>query len=135
MLQRFSFSFAVGIVLVGLSLAGCKSKPGDSCSNAGEAKCVDGQSALLCFDTAGTKKWTRNDCRGPKGCKEIGSNVDCDETLAQDKDFCDQEGNIACSVDKKTQLKCEKMVWKVETKCNGPKGCVVEGKTVDCDEK
>jgi hypothetical protein len=120
------------IALFGLLLVvGCKSKPGDSCSNQGEARCIDGTSALLCHE----KKWTKNECRGPKGCKEVGSVVDCDESLAQEKDFCDHETNVACSVDKKVLLKCTKAVWVTDTKCTGPKGCSVSGTTVDCDEK
>lgn len=121
---------ALGLVIM-LGAPACKSKPGDSCANQGEARCLDGTSALLCHE----KKWTKNECRGPKGCKESGSTVDCDESLSQEKDFCDHEGNVACSVDKKTQLKCEKSVWVVESKCNGPKGCAVNGSVVDCDEK
>jgi hypothetical protein len=113
------------------AVSACKAKPGESCSNENEAKCMDPAGAILCHE----KKWVRNDCRGPKGCKEVGTTVDCDESLAQEKEFCDHEGNIACSADKKTQLKCEKFAWKTESKCNGPKGCSVSGNLVDCDEK
>jgi hypothetical protein len=124
------YAFAATALLWALGTGGCKPKPGDSCSSDGEAKCMDPKAALLCHG----KKWTRMDCRGAKGCALTGALVDCDESAAEEKDFCDHEGNYSCSVDKKSQLKCEKNGWKVDTKCLGPKGCSATSTMVDCDD-
>jgi hypothetical protein len=124
----------IGSVLVALLVVvaaqGCKPKLGDSCSNNGDAKCMDPSSALLCQN----KKWTRLECRGAKGCLLSGAIVECDASAAEERDFCDREGNFSCSTDKKTQLKCEKNAWKVDMKCQGPKGCNASATLVECDD-
>lgn len=74
------------------------------------------------------------ECRGAKGCAVTGNVVDCDMSQAEEKDFCDQDGNFSCTSDRKAQLKCEKNAWKVDTRCSGPKGCTTSPKLVECDD-
>ena len=59
--------------------------------------------------------------------------VTCDDTIAQLGDGCDEENEVACQVDKKAALECHKNVFTVGETCKGPKGCVVNGEKISCD--
>jgi hypothetical protein len=126
-LRNWMVSALVTLVAFGAS---CKPKLGDSCSNHGDAKCMDPSAAILCQN----KKWTRLECRGAKGCLLAGAIVECDASAAAESDFCDREGNFSCSTDRKSQLKCEKNAWKLDMKCQGPKGCSASATLVECDD-
>jgi hypothetical protein len=126
---RFSFSGA-GLVLLGMSLVACKNKAGDACKNAKEASCLDGASALVCYN----KVWTKLGCRGAKGCQTEGAAVVCDESFASTGEFCDTEDNVTCSLDKHAQLRCERGQWRLDATCRGAEGCVAAGDTVKCDD-
>lgn len=101
------------------------------CDDPGNGACtVDKQGYLECKDG----KWLLvSDCLGPKACSvtDEGASykVNCDETLAKIGGACDTSGDIACSVDKKAQLKCSNSKWEKEEDC--AKGCTVETKGDD----
>ncbi|MBL8610989.1 MAG: hypothetical protein JNL38_26845 [Myxococcales bacterium] len=117
----------LAVVALALLAAACAKKPGGKCSNEAEAECRGKTAALTCHD----KTWMELSCRGPKGCVTTGNTVECDESLAQAGDACDHEGNVACAVDKKASVKCDKGKWVADEKC--PKGCEVTGLLVKCE--
>lgn len=109
-------------------VAGCSKKVGGNCSQEKEAECRGGSQALLCYKG----KWMEVQCRGPKGCSEKGGVIECDESLAQVGDGCHDEGNLACSSDKKAIVSCSQGKWTQKDAC-GSKNCVVTGNTVGCE--
>jgi hypothetical protein len=121
----------VAVVIAGLlGSLGCKpAKAGDKCV-AGQMVCADGASALTCGNDGKFRAMT---CRGPQGCKTTGGTIACDDTFAQDKDGCDEDGEVACSTDKKAALECKGGVFGVGETCKGPHGCEVTADKIRCD--
>ncbi len=121
------------LALLLAALLACKSdpKPGADCKTEDEAVCQGKQSMVICKSS----KWQVAACKGPEGCAQQGTIVKCDETLAQEGDDCGiQTGeHYSCSLDKKSQLKCEAGKWKMAAKCGGPKGCEAKFPFVKCD--
>ena len=75
-------------------------------------------------------------CRGPEGCADKGGTVVCDVSIAQLGDSCANlsgEG-YACSVDKKSLLKCKGGKFELDEKCSDGKTCKVNGDQAGCQE-
>lgn len=106
----------------------------DHCPSSWEGKgsCSDKKDALVaCHDGA----FERTPCRGPKGCWEKGaSDLACDMSAVAEGDPCETEGSSACSADHATMFDCVKSKMAHPQPCRGPKGCLVENKTVTCDK-
>jgi hypothetical protein len=121
-----------GLVLLALSIAlagGCKPKVGGSCSGAA-AICEDKQTALFCVDD----KYSELACRGEKGCVQDGAVVECDESIAEEKEACNSPDSIACTPDKKEALRCTNRAFVVDETCKGPTGCKLDAdRKVTCD--
>jgi hypothetical protein len=127
-----SFFVGLAMVLVGaVSLFGCKAKAGGKCKLEGQEQCTDKSSALLCQSAT----WKVAPCRGPKGCATLGTETDCDQSLARPTEVCDLEGNLVCADDKKGSLICKGGEWQPNEVCGGPKGCVVSAGQVECDKE
>ncbi|HEX7664452.1 MAG TPA: hypothetical protein VF407_08080, partial [Polyangiaceae bacterium] len=99
----------------------------DACHFDDDYACwTDKQIVLRCESK---KMIAYNACRGPNGCvvkeEPIEKKVvfDCDDTFANEGDACDNEGNPACSTDKKNLLKCTSGKFAVKKACGGAKGC------------
>jgi hypothetical protein len=121
---------SVLIGLLGLAGVGCSPpKAGDKCKG-GQAMCTDNASALSCGTDS---KFFTMTCRGPKGCLKNGPAVNCDDSIAQEKDGCDEEGEVACSVDKKAALECHGNKFVVGETCKGARGCTVADEKISCD--
>lgn len=113
---------------------------GDPCRDDGDYACTqDKLAALKCI---GKKMVTVNSCRGPKSCaivhpKPKETDIDCDMSVAVEKDPCAFPGNEACTSDKKTMLSCKGNTYTTPTPCPGPKGCSVTANAksfkVTCD--
>lgn len=139
-MKKLAFVLAVGVLA--LTANGCKflkKKAGDSCKG-DEATCVDKSTILECHDG----KYASMTCKGTKGCSEkltgttrSGRNVthnysvSCDFSGAANADPC-LDDDTTCSADKKTMVSCKEKKISL-TKCLGPKGCVENPTTVDCD--
>jgi hypothetical protein len=121
--------YAVGLFTVLLfAAAGCKPKPGGRCSIGAKA-CLDGHTSLICVDS----KYTEAPCAGPDGCLQTGRQVDCDDTIASKGDSCDEPEDLACSADKKSELRCRSNHFVVASSCRGPTGCFFTGNKLHCD--
>jgi hypothetical protein len=80
--------------------------PGDPCERRGSYACsTDGKTMLVC---AGTSLMPASSCRGPSGCRidAATSKVDCDDTVAEIGDPCDEPRRITCANDHKAELVC-----------------------------
>jgi hypothetical protein len=77
---------------------------GDLCTAPGTLTCgpPETKTRLLCKDGRYT---VDRFCRGPKGCH--GTDVTCDEAVAEVGDPCTVSGIIACSPDGSRELVCE----------------------------
>jgi hypothetical protein len=124
--RRLVATGAVGVLLL---LVGCKPKVGGSCA-AGQSDCADPKTALTCGKDG---KYLAMPCRGDKGCVKTGAKAECDNGIAQEKDVCDEENDVACAVDKKAALECHGGTFGVGETCKGPHGCEIKGDKITCD--
>lgn len=118
----------VVLPLVGFVFSCKPPKAGDKCV-AGQVACADPASALTCADG----KYKAIACRGPKGCSKSGAQIDCDDSVAQENDGCDEEDEVACSVDKKAALGCHGGKFVVDETCKGAKACELKDDKIYCD--
>jgi hypothetical protein len=59
--------------------------------------------------------------------------VQCDNSLANVDDACDQPNDVACAVDHKSALECQNSKFVLAETCKGARGCVVDGDKISCD--
>jgi hypothetical protein len=109
-------------------VAGCKAKPGGRCA-ASQTACEDPHTALFCQDG----KFAEMTCGGPDGCVASGKQVDCDNTIANKGDGCSEPEDLACTPDKKSELRCRGGHFVVASSCRGPSGCFFTGNKLHCD--
>jgi hypothetical protein len=113
---------------VGSGISGCKPHVGSSCT-AGQAACLDKTSGLFC---GADNKYAAMSCNG--GCSISGRDVTCDNAQAALGDGCAEVGDVACETDKKNALQCgNDHKFAIGETCKGPRGCVVNGNAIDCD--
>jgi hypothetical protein len=80
--------------------------PGDPCERRGSYACsTDAKTMLVC---TGASLVAASSCRGPDGCHvdAATSKVDCDDTVAEVGDPCDEPRRITCAADHKSELVC-----------------------------
>jgi hypothetical protein len=68
-------------------------------------------------------------CRGPKACVDAQA-IACDHTLAAPGDACDDQGGIACSMDRKSVVRCQNGVYLQAEACRN--ACLSTGSRVLC---
>jgi hypothetical protein len=115
---------------------------GDPCQdtlNENFACSTDHAKELLCKDG---KFVVASTCKGPKKCSVVMSalstTIHCDDSMADLGDPCRPEpgdANYACSTDKKVEVQCDAATSKfvAASGCRGPRGCFIEGDSVQCD--
>jgi hypothetical protein len=102
---------------------------GASCSpeNEGNGACApDGKSLLMCRSG---KMVVAATCKGLNGCRQQGTDLDCNQTIADVGDPC-YEGKFACSTDKKSRLQCRNGKMVTQKAC---KSCTVMIQEVQCE--
>lgn len=105
-------------------------REGEGCLQIGQRACRVEQSpaVLICPDA--TKVWTREAvCLGPAGCHVDGGSVGCDDSLGAVGELCVREGQLACSVDHRTLLRCESGRFSLDRACV----CGIGDAGVTCD--
>ena len=106
----------------------CKPKVGGKCT-IGQSYCTkDG--ALFCGEDG---KLVATSCQGPLGCVQHGKAASCDQSLAVVGEPCEDQDNVACSVDKRSELDCKAKLWTLGATCKGAKGCELKGEELFCD--
>lgn len=128
-MRRMKKAALAASILVALAFVGCKPKVGGKCNIDGKEACKDKTTAFVCHDS----KWEEMTCRGAKGCTTVGSESDCDQTVAKLNDVCNLADDYTCSDDKKASLECKSNKWTLDEACLGPKGCTSTAHKVDCD--
>ncbi len=129
---RRDFAVRLRFALAALALAalgtGCKPKVDGHCT-AGQMACEDGHSALFCENG----KYAEMTCSGPDGCAQSGKQVDCDNSIANKGDGCSEPEDLACTADKKGELRCRSDHFTLASTCRGPSGCFFTGNKLHCD--
>jgi hypothetical protein len=101
----------------------------DPCHFIGDYACTTDKSLVLRCDA--NKMVPLNTCRGPKQCKIIQKpervEFACDDSVAQEGDACDTNGEEACTMDKKGMFVCRGNKFGSQKPCPG--GCLYEEKT------
>ena len=103
---------------------------GDPCTSDQEntgACTPDGKSLILCHSG---KMVLGSTCKGLNGCRQAGTKLDCNNTVADVGDPCEgDEGKPACGTDKKTHLVCKSGKFVKDRTC---KSCSVMIDKVEC---
>jgi hypothetical protein len=107
-------------------------EPGDPCAQQGTYACSVDRGTMLQCD--GTTLVPASSCRGPDGCRIERENrkVDCDDAVALEGDACDQPRRVACAVDHKAELVCDKNRYTKKRDCLHT-DCRVESGELYCD--
>jgi hypothetical protein len=104
---------------------------GDPCTT-GTYGCTTDHTALL--HCVSDKFVDDNSCRGPKQCiiKTVGvkQEADCDDTIANEGDPCDEPNELTCGSDGKSELKC--VGGKYTHNANCKTSCLRTGNNVNC---
>jgi hypothetical protein len=121
----------VALALAGLvvALSACKPQEGKSCRTEARETCTSKTQALVCHDT----KWEAMMCRGPAGCQKVGSDAQCDQSVASENDVCNLPDDVVCAPDARAMLECKSHRWVRTASCLGAGGCALSGKKVKCD--
>jgi hypothetical protein len=105
-------------------------KEGDKCTREDNNACsLEHKAHLVC---KGGKFTLSENCRGEKGCRDVGNKIDCDDSVAQIGEMCDTVNNHACALDSKSIVKCNGSKWVADEACKGRKICKVNGSEVGC---
>jgi hypothetical protein len=126
---------AEGCAIVGERRVSCDTtlgEVGDLCEKTGSYACSSGGGAMLQCD--GAALGVVSACRGPDGCRfdRDSHKVDCDDGLALDGDPCDRPERIACAVDRKSELVCDKGRYVKKRECRRS-DCRVDGSALFCE--
>jgi hypothetical protein len=130
-MARPALPFLLVLAAVSVLLPGCKKKQqaGDKC-NGDEVSCVGTTQALFCNHGA----LAPMSCRGPLGCVSHGTDdVDCDNSVAADKDGCNKKDDAACAADHGAIFLCDGEKFFTASTCKGPHGCTVKDDALTCD--
>jgi hypothetical protein len=131
---------ACGLKTDGLYCDNDISDPGDPCHTPGDYACTsDKKLALKCSDSR--TMVPLNSCKGAKACRVLEipeqKRVEfiCDDAVADVNDPCDEDGEEACTVDRKGLLKCSHNTFQSQTACAG--GCSFDSKgdKFACDQR
>jgi len=117
------------LAVLALLVASCKQKPGGTCS-AGTHVCEDGHTMLFCLEG----KLAEMPCNGPDACTLNTKPNECDHTIANKGDACEEAEEPACTADKKQEVRCRQNHWAVAASCKGPLGCFFTGAKLHCDD-
>jgi hypothetical protein len=107
-------------------------EPGDPCAQQGTYACSSDTQAMLLCD--GSSLAAVSSCRGPAGChiQRDSRKVECDDSLAQEGDPCDQPKRIACAADRKAELVCAGTRYAKKRDCRRT-DCRLDGSELFCD--
>ena len=79
----------------------------------------------------GKKFFVASTCRGQLKCRALGGKIDCDTSLAEVGDPCEEADALSCDVAKKHMLKCNGKTFEQHQACK--KRCNNAFKKFSCD--
>ena len=90
---------------------------GDACTpeQKDSAVCSEDKLQLLVCD--GAKFFAASSCRGQNKCRAVAKKIECDTSMAELGDACEEEGILSCDTAKKTMLKCTEKKFVKEQAC------------------
>lgn len=90
---------------------------GDTCTpeQKNQAVCSADKLHLLVCD--GASFFSASSCRGQNKCRAVGKQIQCDTSMAEVGDACEEEGILSCDTAKKTMLKCVEKKFVKEQAC------------------
>ena len=106
----------------GVRCENAEGSEGDACTaqQKDQGVCNKDKDKLLVCD--GSKFVVASTCRGQNHCRAIGKKLDCDTSMAEIDDPCEEKDALSCDTAKKTLLQCDgkKFVKKkpCKTRCN-----------------
>lgn len=124
-IDKWIVLFACSFLVLSTS---CKPKVGGKCT-IGQSYCTK-EGALFCGEDG---KLVATSCQGPLGCVQHGKAASCDQSLAVVGEPCEDQDNVACSVDKRSELDCKAKQWVLGATCKGAKGCELKSDELFCD--
>lgn len=91
----------------GVRCENAEGKEGDPCTaeQKDQGVCSPDKQKLLVCD--GSKMAVASTCRGQNHCRPIGKKLDCDISMAEIDDPCEEKDHMSCDTAKKTLLKCD----------------------------
>ncbi|MFO0594668.1 MAG: hypothetical protein U0228_05175 [Myxococcaceae bacterium] len=104
---------------------------GDPCTKEqfDQAVCSEDKKTLLVCD--GEKFNAASSCKGQNHCRAVNKNIECDTTIADVGDPCEEDGTLSCDPAKKELLKCSGKKFALEKKC--PKRCMNAFNDIKCE--
>jgi hypothetical protein len=116
-------------------------EPGDLCTEEADPACKSDHTSFM--KCTGGKFAITNGCRGPKACivtekpAENKEHFECDDSMTQPGDPCEDEGEESCSLDKKSFHLCKGHKVTVSKPCPGPSGCAYSptSSRFECDSR
>ncbi len=108
-----------------------EAKAGDPCQpeQKDQGGCNADKTELLVCD--GSKFFVASTCRGQLKCRALGGKIDCDTSLAEPGDPCEEKDALSCDVAKKHLLECDGAKFAVKQACK--KHCNNAFKKFSCD--
>lgn len=113
------------VLVVLVSLVGCRPKDGRWCNTTYAAVCADARTMLRCENA----RWQAIDCGGAAGCVEGSEHIECDASVAREGAACLPAFERACSTDGRALLRCSGSTWARDGDCAR---CVVTKEAVEC---
>lgn len=101
----------------GISCENASGAVGDKCTKEqfDQAVCSSDKLHLLVCD--GEKFFSASSCRGQNKCRAVAKKIECDTSMAEIDDACEEEGILSCDTAKKTMLKCVSKKFVKEQDC------------------
>ena len=115
----------------GVRCENAEGSAGDPCTKAqfDQAVCSADKQTLLVCD--GEKFFAASSCRGQNHCRAVGKQIDCDTSMAELGDPCEEDGAPSCDTAKKALLKCVDKKFVKDQDCK--KRCNNAFKKFSCD--
>jgi hypothetical protein len=91
----------------GVRCENAEGNEGDPCTadQKGQGVCSPDKTKLLVCD--GAKMHVATTCRGQNHCRPLSGKLDCDISMAEINDPCEEQNHLSCDTAKKTLLKCD----------------------------
>ena len=99
----------------GVSCQSAEAEEGDSCKQKDSGSCSPDKKNLLVCD--GKKFFVASTCRGQNKCRAAGNKIECDTSMAEIDDPCEEDGKLSCDTEKKVMLKCNGKKFVKEQAC------------------
>jgi hypothetical protein len=99
----------------GVLCESAEAEEGDDCKQKNAGSCNPDKDKLLVCD--GKKFFVASTCRGQNHCRASGSKIECDTSMAEIGDPCEEEDKLSCDTKKKVMLRCNGKTFEKKEAC------------------